>query len=235
MGTGTIYGLIDPRDDSLRYIGKTMVDTDVRLRQHIAEAKNTFCPTLKLKWLRKLILLHLSPTIVALETDISEGDIDDAERFWISSIRAAGGNIKNMTCGGDGVRLFGEKNGMHGRSHSEKTLSKIRAFRARQGNPRKGTGRDPYIIKCLTCCRDFETKRLRSKYCSMRCYHRSDFRKHKHGGRHMVRPVHCIDTGTFYIDAGEAARELGLRRDYVTRVCRGEASSTGGMRFSYTE
>ena len=36
-----IYGLQDPRDELIKYIGKTESDLDYRLKQHLREKVNT--------------------------------------------------------------------------------------------------------------------------------------------------------------------------------------------------
>lgn len=62
-----IYGLIDPRNDEIRYIGKT-VNSKTRLSGHITESKDIEVVNYRVKWIRKLISLGLKPKIIFLRT-----------------------------------------------------------------------------------------------------------------------------------------------------------------------
>jgi hypothetical protein len=62
-----IYGLIDPRNDEIRYIGKT-INPKSRLIGHINESKDVKVVNYRVKWLRKLTKLGLRPEIVFLKT-----------------------------------------------------------------------------------------------------------------------------------------------------------------------
>lgn len=93
-----IYGLIDPRTECLRYVGKT---TDLRKRflRHCnprrSDRSHRGC------WLRGLRNLGLQPTMVVLE-EIDEATTALVECFWISSLRAAGADLVNAANGGEG-------------------------------------------------------------------------------------------------------------------------------------
>lgn len=49
------------------------------------------------------------------------------------------------------------------------------------------------------------------------------------------RPVINIDTGLFYCSASQAARELGLYQQNITKCCQGKRTKTGGCRWRYKE
>jgi hypothetical protein len=61
-----IYGLIDPRNGEIRYIGKTK-NPKSRLSGHITESKDIEVVNYRIKWIRKLISLDLKPNIVFLK------------------------------------------------------------------------------------------------------------------------------------------------------------------------
>lgn len=97
-----IYGLYDPRDGALRYIGKT-IGLKVRFGLHMSETRNTH----KNQWLRQLRELGLKPEMRVLETIENSNDLDwqDRERWWIASSREAGLPITNLDSGGrNGMR-----------------------------------------------------------------------------------------------------------------------------------
>lgn len=61
-----IYGLIDPRDYKVRYVGRTSQRMDKRLEHHINAAKAGKNPSPVYEWLRAL--LPVQPRLVCLET-----------------------------------------------------------------------------------------------------------------------------------------------------------------------
>ena len=95
-----IYGLIDPRDGQLRYVGKSSAGLR-RPRSHIFPSALKKEHTHKAYWLRRLIAAGLQPEIEVLET--APADIDDAEKFWIAYFKSIGCNLTNLTEGGEGV------------------------------------------------------------------------------------------------------------------------------------
>lgn len=117
----TIYGLIDPRDGTVRYIGKTVRFMRQRLNHHETDkAVNLRC-----NWLRKLKRLGLRARIVPLiETTVELGD--EEEMALIGGIRAAGGQLLNMTFGGEGFvgrRMSAKQIEDHRQRNLGKTLS----------------------------------------------------------------------------------------------------------------
>jgi len=85
-----IYGLIDPTNHQVSYVGKTN-DLYGRWRQHLADATNS--P--KAQWLQKLQAMELKPTLVVLECLKDEAEHVDAERFWIAHGLRLGWPLKN--------------------------------------------------------------------------------------------------------------------------------------------
>lgn len=88
-----IYVLIDPRDGSVRYVGRTSsCDVSVRLRQHIKYP----CAQAKGSWIRLLKSLGMEPRAAVM--DEVRGDrwrAQRVERKWISLIRDAGEPLCN--------------------------------------------------------------------------------------------------------------------------------------------
>ena len=66
-----IYGLIDPRDKRVRYIGST-VDVDQRLMGHLCDSSDT--P--KTRWLAHLAEDGLQPSLCVLDV------VDVADRYY---------------------------------------------------------------------------------------------------------------------------------------------------------
>lgn len=99
LGPCFIFGLVDPRTESIFYAGQTG-------RGHTEpEGYIVFGHTRKKnsKVYCKLKSLHskgLEASWIVLEDVRSELDLDDAEKFWIASFRAAGAMLTNFADGG---------------------------------------------------------------------------------------------------------------------------------------
>ena len=144
-----IYGLYDPRNGELRYIGKTAKNRLTRrLWEHRSEAalKET---NPRNCWLRKLLRLGLNPECAIIE-ETTEGLWQERERFWIAYHRNAGARLTNTTEGGEGgATCTGQKwtderrkyisDKFKGHRVSDKTLSALKQNHAR--GPRVNHGR----------------------------------------------------------------------------------------------
>jgi hypothetical protein len=106
-----IYGLVDPRNGELRYIGKTY-SMQRRLWQHTSRPRNSHIGS----WIKSLKNEGVSPEIFCLE-EFDFNDVlswQESERFWIETLKFYGARLTNMMGGGIG-----------GMCHSEETKRKI--------------------------------------------------------------------------------------------------------------
>ena len=90
-----IYGLVDPRNSKIRYVGKTGRTTK-RLWEHIRHCKEH---TKKGCWIKKLVSMGMRPRIKVLET-VEESKWKHREKFWIKKL-SKNSNLTNLTKGGD--------------------------------------------------------------------------------------------------------------------------------------
>jgi predicted GIY-YIG superfamily endonuclease len=95
-----IYALRCPVSGHIRYIGKTK-DRDARLWQHLNDAKTG--KTHRARWVKKLLLLGLSPSMETLLELSDDAVWQEAEIRCIAEHRAAGHPLTNMTSGGEGI------------------------------------------------------------------------------------------------------------------------------------
>lgn len=124
----TIYGLIDPRDGLIRYVGKTVKKPKERLKEHFREA-NRGRNTLRLNWIRKLFSLSLAPFIVVLD-EVPENIWEKFEIVWIKILKDSRFPLLNGTFGGDApTHLSGVESHWYGRKHTDETLYKLRESR----------------------------------------------------------------------------------------------------------
>ena len=101
-----IYALTDPRDNTVRYIGKTKNNLNKRLREHIHESSNTY----KSNWIRSLINKGLKPSIQIIDNS-TELDWKTKEQYWIGMFP----NLVNASSGGDNgmTKEFSKKGENH--------------------------------------------------------------------------------------------------------------------------
>ncbi len=93
-----IYALVDPRNDEIRYIGKT-VRPHQRLRDHINDRGHG---NHKSHWIADLRSQGLEPYMVLLETSFGQAPWQEAERHWIARGKELGWRLTNSRPGGDG-------------------------------------------------------------------------------------------------------------------------------------
>ncbi len=85
VGRYLIYGLIDPRDRGLRYIGKTHKRREWRLQEHIECAiEGDSRPVYE--WVNELLKLEIKPEIFVLEKISADSNWREEEQkmiaFW---------------------------------------------------------------------------------------------------------------------------------------------------------
>ena len=127
-----IYALVDPRDNAIRYVGKTAVSLPDRLKVHVYQAKNLQRkPTHKEAWIIGLQRKSLKPEIALLETVPAGEDWADRERFWISWGRSKGWKLMNHSDGGDS----GFAGGHHSKESKRKLSKAGKGNKGRTGQP----------------------------------------------------------------------------------------------------
>lgn len=104
MSTVYIYGLVDPRNNQLRYVGKAK-NPKQRLIYHLSvvrnKIKNNKRMTYKDNWIKVLLRNNLIPTIRILDI-CQENEWEEKEIFWIEKELQAGSNLANTSMGGEG-------------------------------------------------------------------------------------------------------------------------------------
>jgi hypothetical protein len=97
MNTTFIYALVDPRNNEVRYIGKS--DNPVKRFKdgHLCD-KETHP---KVSWIKSLRKLGLLPVLQIIE-EVSFSDWQERERYWIAYYRERGERLTNLCEGGNG-------------------------------------------------------------------------------------------------------------------------------------
>jgi hypothetical protein len=160
MPVTVIYGLVDPRTQELRYVGKTSRELIERLRCHLkpgslkAETHNSH-------WLRQLKSLSLKPDIFIIEEVPEIASWQEYEQFWIAYYRSIGCLLTNSTPGGEGrkkgskqseaakskIGAASRKRAAEGGYFTDETRKKMSINRARAGNEKlRGRKQSPETI-----------------------------------------------------------------------------------------
>ena len=117
-----IYALIDPRDNAIRYVGKSDRGL-IRTTEHGTDGHLSRDKTYKGNWIRQLKKAGIEYRVMILEEHDSSCFLAKAEIWWIEFLRMAGYRLTNLTNGGDGVL---------GLKHSAKTRQKLSELTKKQ-------------------------------------------------------------------------------------------------------
>lgn len=96
-----IYILIDPRNDRIRYVGKTQ-NTKARLQGHIWDITYTKEKSHKKNWIKGLVKQNLKPIMEVLD-EVPEEEWQFWERHYISLLKSWGIKLLNISEGGGTV------------------------------------------------------------------------------------------------------------------------------------
>jgi hypothetical protein len=102
-GVTYIYGLVDPRNHQLRYVGKTVLTPSRRLATHRWQARKAKHKRHVLAWISSLEVENLVPELIEIERVEPFGDWEEAEQFWIAYYKFVGADLCNLTIGGEGA------------------------------------------------------------------------------------------------------------------------------------
>ena len=95
--TTNIYALVDPRNDSVRYIGKAN-NVNKRKYAHIKDTRTNH----RSCWIKGLKNEGLRPELFIVEV-VKKDDWQFWERYWIAQFKAWGFDLTNRTEGGEGT------------------------------------------------------------------------------------------------------------------------------------
>lgn len=116
-GQVTIYGLVDPRTNYLRYVGQTSTSLQQRFCSHLQEKSHTK----KCRWIRGLEKVGCIPEIFEIET-VAKEKANESECFWIAYLKSIGCPLTNMGDGGEGVIFTLEVRAKLSASHKGKKM-----------------------------------------------------------------------------------------------------------------
>jgi group I intron endonuclease len=131
-----VYGLKDPNNDCIRYIGITK-KINIRLKQHLKDKKNSH----KKNWINSLKNKSMNPEIILIEDNLTLEDALCIEKKYIMLFKSFGAKLVNLTIGGEAPMANkkhstetknkmkenrkGDKNSFYGKKHTQESLEKI--------------------------------------------------------------------------------------------------------------
>lgn len=118
MKSFSVYCLVDPTDDRIRYVGYSR-DPEKRYIQHVLQSFQ--CRTHKETWINSLLQRGVYPTFVVRCIVESADEAKRIEIALIALLKQRGVDLTNTTSGGDGGAT------MTGKKFSAETCAKIGA------------------------------------------------------------------------------------------------------------
>ncbi len=217
-----IYTLKDPITHAIKYIGKTKVSLNKRLKGHIDECLLKTKPrkSYKINWIKNLLKQNLKPIIEELDTIESE-DWEWLEQYWISQFKNWGFKLTNMTDGGEGNKnqIFSEETNIK----RSKALLGIKFSQERKNNISKGlTGKT---------VSDITKEKLRNHNLGKKYNFETKLKKSK--------SVIQLDLDNNIINEfysiNEASRILKCSKGSIQNCCVGRGKTCGGFKWKYKQ
>jgi len=232
-----VYGLIDSRNDQLRYVGQSSRGL-ARAYEHAREHRNKTHNARKRDWFHALEKSKRGYIILVLDEVATKDLLDEAEMFYISYFRFIGCDLVNVGEGGWGSR--GKLNTLHRKrlSTAAKERWKNPAERKRMSRAMRGRFisddtrkkqsiaqqerfKDPVQLAGL--------KRARQKVVMPPLNKKARLLLSRlHGGRPFKDQY-----GTVHQTVRGAAKKLHLDSSTISKVLKGKLNHTGGYRFTY--
>jgi hypothetical protein len=234
--TAWVYALIDPRDNQVKYIGKS-INPKARLREHILKCNKE--RTKKGNWVKKLLSLSLEPQMKLLK-EAQHTEIPYWEEHYIKHYKFDGITLLNYDDKGIGTAKVRTKETIE--SMKEKTSRKVYQYDL-NGN----------LLKEYKSLRDAERETginhgNISKCCSGKLKHSSAFifsyepnnsiepLKNPNAQKKKILQID-VDGNVIaeYISIAEAAKANSVDASNVSRVCSGVIKHVKNKLFKFKE
>lgn len=208
-GRYLLYGLVDPRNSELRYVGMTTYGL-LRTRKHRTPSGNKGNEH-RAKWIRKLLANGFEPQVIVLEEFSSPDGLYEAEQRAIDFYKEAGFRLTNAVDFGPGRR---------GARHSAETKKKIAASHVGIGKGSKHSLERRKKISIALKGRSLSDGHKQRLAILQRQVHNS-------------RPFVDLTSGKKFKTQMEAALALSVSQTGVSAVLRGKLKSIRGHVLMY--
>ncbi len=214
------YVLRDPRDNTIKYVGRT-VDPKNRLRNHIYEAKKNN-RNKRERWIMSLLRKNLKPKMSVIYT--LECSLDEAistEKMLVTKLKARGFKLKNSPDSYLGAVLHGTPVYQYDR----KTQKLIGTFHNSNRAYLETGVKDSNILRCCHSPEGYGTKTAGGFYWSFKKYDKYPYDHPKDWRNRKGKPVIVMDLEENvlgdYITARKAAKDLGVSYKKISSCCNG--------------
>lgn len=262
MKTTYIYALIDPRDDQIRYIGKSNKPNS-RFSRHCQSQVDV--NTHKRNWINNLMSSGLLPELLIID-EVSIDEWIFWERFYISLFKTYGFNLVNCSSGGEGASFGNSGSFNKGNIPHNKGVKCPQETRNKIKNKLLGTSNvasyrkiiqydlEYNIIKKYKCVKDaiIESNGLfKAGKISMCCYnkrtnHRGYIWKFDDGTNIEVKKIKILKKSVIQYDMNfnkvdkfnsikEASCATGIASANICSCCKLKTKSAGGYIWKYLE
>lgn len=249
-----VYGLVDPRDGHLRYIGKSTSGL-LRPRRHgspssVRRNRHSAC------WVRQLKSLGLDYEITVIEECLEANELSASEQFWIAYFKSLGCNLTNATAGGDGAvgyrhtaeakskmsalakkRTYGPVSEVARKNMIAAQQNRSAETRARISAAKKGHAVRPETRAKIAAKNTGWTPTPQMRVKMSTALKRRWANSHARAVMATKRDGKPFkdESGRIYYSQGDAARALGVFRESISACLRGKLKTTGGHSFAYCE
>lgn len=231
--TMLVYGLIDPRTNELRYIGRSKSGLQ-RPKQHTTIAKLyrldrksrhfTYCQA----WLQVLVLEGFQPEILVIEVCNNAQELDDAEIFYIAYYRSIGCRLTNIQKGGyHGGRGMGYK-------HTPETIEKLKLSAKARYDRDPSSLQKAVSINKITRIGCKQSKECIAKRQATRIAKGIyAYPYHLIALNHLLRKPVKDQFGNKYQSVTEAAKAIGSSTSNINKQIKGIISQNKGYIFKF--
>lgn len=182
----TIYALLDPKTNNIRYVGQTTQKVNLRYNGHLNEAIRHKKRTKVKNWIKSLLNQNLKPKLIELENADNFNKLCELEKFYISYFNFLTNNsLLNHTEGGEGTP---------GRILSKNTKKLI--SKANKG-----------LKRSEECKKKISNSKIGHKH--------SDEYKIKARSWHKKRPIIDLETLEIYESIMDASRKLNVSSGHI--------------------
>lgn len=255
-----IYALIDPRDNQVRYIGKSN-DAKKRYKNHFNSSRDK--NTHKRNWINSVRRDGFKPELLILD-EVPINKWQWWETFYISLYKTYGFKLVNYTRGGDGS-TFGNKGSFKkgdiphnkGVACKEETKQKIREnYTPNKGSYKKIIQFDLFynIIKRYDCISDavressgfFANSKIGDCCSGRRKHHRGFIWKYDDGSEIIKEKIVLLKKEVIQYDMElneinnfnsikDASKNTGIFEGGIIKCCKGKSITAGGYIWKYND
>ncbi len=225
-----IYGIFDPTNGELKYVGCTVDHLEHRLATHLVpSALNR--RNHRSNWLNSVLAKGLNPQMRLLIDygDISYKELLKLEIYWIKHYRLLGFKLVNATDGGEG--MLGYKHSEEARrnmSECKKGIKQSEESKQKRSRKLKGRPRPAEVIANMSKAQKGKPHTWQ-RGIPLTKEHRNGIAM-GHGGRAFTG-----SDGQVWFNRREAERFYGLYEGAIAKILKGKINRARGLTFRYID